>query len=421
KHFVKYRDDRSPYGYDATSATAVPEGFDLVAHDEEVSQSYARDQEISLANLLLRLSLGRVPASSPQATGEGRQHLLIAARRGLAGGVIRYLWRNRVTAEVGLARPTSRSAFQDSDHELCIARVRDLPERMRELFLATPGIDVFAPVAANVAVEVGYRHVIDLSACTSVVPEDRTFLFRGDRGAGEPVLTLKGPLELSAIEHVTDIDLGITVDAVAAGAPQPGTLPLAVSAPDPLGVRARLEPSSAAPRNIKATLIPLERAEWLKKLVFFLPEHSVRGHRIAVTDRGIVVVGDAGIDLIPIGEHLTEHAPGLLIPIGMEIAPRVMPEVLAHALGHDAGLVTIMPRDGSPFQLKDTALLPLERSVLARVTVKETQSVSFESEPTAAPSVVNDPVGRFALWGFPSGPKRKALPPAPESEPAPES
>lgn len=414
KHFVKYRDERSPYGYDATAAMAIPDGFDLVTHDEDVSQPYAREHDISLEKLLFRLSLRRVTGATPPE----ERHLIVTARRGLAGGVIRYLWRNQVAAEVGLATPASTSAFEDRDRELGIARVRDLPARMLDLFLATPGIDVFRPVTANVAVEVGYQHIIDLSACASVFPSDRTFLFCGGRGAGNTVIALAGPLELSAIEHVTEIDVGIAAEELSSrdGA-DAGTL-LTVSPADKLGVEARLESSSAAPRNIKAALIPLERASWLKKLVFFLPENSLRGQRVAVTDRGILVVGGTDIDLVPIGEHLTEHAPGLLIPLGMEVSPRVMPEVLSEALGHGAGTVTIMPREGPAFQLKDSALLPLERSVLARIPVTEAQAVSFEREPTNTPEVQNDPVGRFALWGFSPVPKRRSLPPARESEPS---
>ena len=38
KHFVKYRDDRSPYGYDAVDIGAMPGGQDFMVHGDEFAQ-----------------------------------------------------------------------------------------------------------------------------------------------------------------------------------------------------------------------------------------------------------------------------------------------------------------------------------------------------------------------------------------------
>ena len=43
------------------------------------------------------------------------------------------------------------------------------------------------------------------------------------------------------------------------------------------------------PRRVVATLIPLEHGSRLKRILFALPPVSLRGHRVAVTDRGILV------------------------------------------------------------------------------------------------------------------------------------
>src|SRR5690606_35253746 len=39
KHFVKYRDDRSPYGYDAAEIHALPRGADLMVHGLDFTQT----------------------------------------------------------------------------------------------------------------------------------------------------------------------------------------------------------------------------------------------------------------------------------------------------------------------------------------------------------------------------------------------
>src|SRR5688500_6865990 len=99
KHFVKYRDDRSPYGYDAVEIGALPAGAELMVHGDDFTQTYAREGELSLARLLFRLSLRRVPGAQ-RLSPEDRADLVLAVARGLGDGVIRYLWRNKVDGEV---------------------------------------------------------------------------------------------------------------------------------------------------------------------------------------------------------------------------------------------------------------------------------------------------------------------------------
>jgi hypothetical protein len=89
KHFVKYRDDRSPYGYDAVDIGAIPAGADFLLHGDDFSQSYAREAELSFNKLLFRLSIRRLPGGDQLAV-EDRSELLLAVARGLADGVIRY-------------------------------------------------------------------------------------------------------------------------------------------------------------------------------------------------------------------------------------------------------------------------------------------------------------------------------------------
>ncbi|HEU5054932.1 MAG TPA: hypothetical protein VFU21_00345, partial [Kofleriaceae bacterium] len=113
----------------------------------------------------------------------------------------------------------------------------------------------------------------------------------------------------------------------------------------------------------------------------------------ALTDRGILVVANQDVDVIPLGAPLAEVAPGLLVP-------RVAPDVLARSLGHGAGVYTVFPPGGHPFQVQDQALVALERRALARVEVQAAEVLDARVEPPGDPAVVNDPVGRFALWGF---------------------
>lgn len=409
KHFVKYRDDRSPYGYDAVEIHALPQGVDLMIHDEDFTQAYRKEGQLSFENLMFRLSLRRVPGGE-KLGADDRAELVLVVARGLGEGVIRYLWRNRVPAEVALVKPRGHSAFGDPgrDTSYLLMRVRNLPERILDLFVATPGIDVFRLAAPRVVVQVGFTHVIDLGSCASLFDEKKFYVFWGrapheghpgrtDARVDVRVDVIDGPLELSSAENLTRIRLDFEhprehneLDVTAAGE---------------VGVTIQLTPSMAPPRHVIATLIPLEQGPLLKKLVYFLPQSTLRGHRVAITDRGILLISAENIDVVPLGQLLSELAPGLLVPLGMDLVPRVSPDVLARALGHGAGLLTVFPHQGAPFQISESALRPLERRALAKIEVERAALMDTRLEPQGDPQVVNEPVGRFALWGYPAPPK----------------
>lgn len=394
KHFVKYRDDRSPYGYDAVDIGALPGNAELMVHDDDFAQAYVREGEIPLTKLLFRLSLRRTPGQV-RLSAEQRSDLFLAVAQGLGDGVIRYLWRNRVEAQVGLVSPRPQAGGEAQSSYL-LMRVRELPERILGLCLGTPGIDVFLPGGPNVAVAVGWTHPVELSSCASLLPAESFHLF----WPGDRVDVVAGPLELSRLADLTRIDL--TLDDGREPAPH------RLSAPDVIGVQLKLAPAVGAVRRVTGTLVPLAQAAHFKRLVFALPPASLRGLRAAVTDRGILVVAPQGIDVIPLGTLLAAQAPGILVPLGLEVVPRVSPEVLAAALNHGSGLWTVFGTDGQPFQLADGALAALERRTIAKL---ESDQVEVREVAVAAPgdpSVVNDPLGRFALWGFP---EPKALAP----------
>lgn len=399
KHFVKYRDDRSPYGYDAVDIGAMPGGTDFMVHGDEFAQGYVRDGDIPFAKLLFRLSIRKLPGGD-KLGADDRGELYLAVARGLSDGIIRYLWRNRVEARAGLFTPGSSSAFDDQarDRGYMLIVARGLPERILALFLGTPGIDVFRPAGANAAVAVGYEHPIDLASCASVFGADTFHVF----WPNDRVDVLPGPLALSDIGDLTRVDLELETLR------EPTQL--GAGAAPSIGVELKLAAAMGPPGRVVATLIATEHGSRLKRILFALPPASLRGHRVAITDRGILVVGSESLDVIPLGQLLCELAPGLLVPLGMDVVPRVSPDVLARALGHSSGLVTVFTADGSPFQVTDSAFQSLERRALAKLEVDRASAVDYAAEGSAEPRVVNDAVGRFALWGFPDAPARKALP-----------
>src|SRR4029078_2296669 len=106
----------------------------------------------------------------------------------------------------------------------------------------------------------------------------------------------------------------------------------------------------------------------------------VSGRRVPATDSGSLVIGSESLDVIPLGQLLCELTPGLLIPLGMDVVPRVSADVLARALGRQAGVVTVFTTGGRPFQVNESAFSSLERRALAKLEVERAAALDFTAE-----------------------------------------
>src|SRR5262249_10911271 len=107
KHFVKYRDDASPLGYDIAALHTDP--ADFVLYGDTVAQGYARVKDLAFDQLILRLSLRRVPGAVEDEAD--RELLWLVVQHGLGKSVLQYFWRSRVRAEASLVQPSEAGAF----------------------------------------------------------------------------------------------------------------------------------------------------------------------------------------------------------------------------------------------------------------------------------------------------------------------
>ena len=119
------------------------------------------------------------------------------------------------------------------------------------------------------------------------------------------------------------------------------------------------------------------------------------------------------LDVIPLGQLLCELTPGPARAARHgRRAARVARGARARARPRGRRASPCSRADGRPFQVTEGAFTTLERRSLAKIEV-ERATVERSRAPSSTPSaqVVNDAVGRFALWGFPDAPDRKLLPP----------
>ena len=255
KHFVKYRDDRSPYGYDAVDIGAMPAQTDFMVHGDEFAQGYVREGDLPFARLLFRLSIRKIPGGEHLGP-EDRADLFLAVAHGLADGIIRYLWRNRVEAQAGLfnaahdervRRSRARSRLHvDPRAQLC-------PSGSSRCSSARPASTCFAPPARTRRSPSATR-IRSISRRVSRCFRADTFhvFWPGDR-----VDVLPGPLALSDIADLTRVDLELEqARAIRARTP--------ARRAEPIGVELRLAAAMGPPRRVVATLIPLAHASRLE-------------------------------------------------------------------------------------------------------------------------------------------------------------
>jgi hypothetical protein len=403
KHYVKYRDGRSPLGYDIAALHTEPADFVLYA--DAFTQGYTRVKELPFDQLVFRLSLERIPAARRRPWGatvvdearDPREQVWLVVRDGLAAGVLGYLWRNRVTMEASrVAAHVDGSAFVGGATQTLV-RVQQLPPRMLRLFQQVPGIEVHRPVGESCIVELGFRHPLRLESCTGVFDKQRFYIFSGTRDTVDVVV---GPPPLVPGQDLIGSGFDLSErppPALLGGAPAPQ-----------LEVRLKLVPSSRGGRRVTATLVPWGRVDWLRRLVYALPPTMLGSYRVTALTEGLFVVGEQGIDGLPVGTLYQEAAPSIFVPVGTEFLPRVSPEVLTEHLGGVAGryllfpLVTDGAGDARALALDHASFEPLGRRALARLTVEPRErDARMPPARTVTPAtVVNEELGLMPLWGF---------------------
>jgi len=404
KHFVKYRDEASPLGYDVDqlASDASGAGADFIVYADAFTQPYTKVKDVSFSQLVFRLSPRPVPGEGPRSRARGRatidrELLWLVVQPGLGPSVLTYLWRNRVEAEAALVRREGESSFGAQSSYLMV-RVHRLPVRMLDLFGDLPGVEVHRPVGENFVVEVGYRHPLRLESCQSVFDKERFYVFSGRRDTVDVIAAPGGAgLPLTSGEHLVaaNFDLEERRPPVAAGS----------SAPEQVAVTLRLVPSPQPPRRVTATLVAWTHLEWLKRLVFAVPPTVLTGYRVATVDDGLLVVGAQGVDGLPLGEMFQEAAPSIYIPVGFEFLPRVSEAVLTDHVGGVQGRVIVFRRGAEPFAVEESAFEPLGRRMLGRLEIESRprSTRAGEPRPPVEAMVANDPVGPLPLWGFRGG------------------
>jgi len=386
RHFVHYRDAASPLGYDVSRLRE--EKADLLLYHPSFQQGYAFERELAVAELVLKLTPFRVP---PRDAPTSRR-LFVTAEVGVGGALVGYLFRWEVAAHASLVEWPSESAFEDRPTRLYLFSVEDCPERIVSLMRALPGVTVYVPVGARVAVEMEHRHPIALDACASLFPEGSLHLFSG---AG-PVRVVSPEPRLAPVSSLVrtppSAEGGVpTVRGDGAGTPETFTLPL------------RLAPTATAPRMVVATRVSREERPWLARMLYALPSAALRTLRVALAEDAVYLLDSRGIEGVPVGSFYQEVAERIYVPVGLTLVPAVAPGVLESLLAdRGTGHAFFDPGGALPRLIADDAFGEVSRRALREVGLVPVSADAPEVDEPELSLLRYGEARRFPLWGVPA-------------------
>lgn len=398
--FVRWRERDAPFGYDLIESV-VPEPGNVVVVDVDYAAQYSSVDRMDPVDLIQRLQLRPEPlplgglSCDPEYAGLKDMALVLAAP-GLAQRVLRYLWQNEVAVAGYYVQ------LEDDRRNSLLLRLRHPRGRILDVLEGIPGVELLAPVSSRAAVQVGYRHPVQLGSAQTCFPGDEMFLFRGAVGRVE---RLSGPPRFVDGRHLIESSGTTTVREVTQ---------LREAELKPLRVELEMRPSTM-PREPRGTLISWEQVGLLRHLVYLIPPSALAASRVVPLDEGVVVLTGASVGartaaaaaglsagvIVPLGRRLGEVAPGVLVPDGYELWPRIRPVLMRQLLGLGAeDHALFLGPDRDPIRVRHEQLLPLDAALVARLDLAPASVVRPELDALKPGSVTNAKLGRFALWGF---------------------
>jgi hypothetical protein len=254
---------------------------------------------------------------------------------------------------------------------------------MQRLVSSTPGLSVFLPARAGVAVEAGFSHPVDLRAC-AVFDEQALILFRGAGAAPLvierlPVLALLSSFQKGDLlpEQVADTQQGAVAHA-----------------PIDVRVRLRVVPDAAALGRITASFVPNAELRLLRRIAYALGAASLARAKIAVTRDGAYLLSDEGVEPLPLGLFYTRVHEAVFVPAGLRVAPAVSPDTIFSALGAPPDHLLFFRPDGSVLGLARGAFIALERALVESERWTPVDAATWqELAATELPTVRLQPLG----------------------------
>lgn len=418
-HFVAYRDERAPLGYDAQP---LNEPGDLTLYTPAFVQPYRRVRELRLSQLIAQLQLLPLPGGlraalvQPAIDGmeqrpEPQSELYLTCGRGLSERIVRYLWQHGIDGELLVSDSLPRPDALDGDpraHEPLI-RMSSPPVEILLRLSSLPTVKLLRPEGPGILIELGFAHPLRLSSLQSLFPSGDLLLFYGSRRG---FVRARAPSRIPLtrlISPTLTIDKQPGIEASQAMPLAPVTLTSSTSKPLPLTVSLRLvkRPGGLAVQSPTAALIPWQRLTTLQRLLGLVSGDALWSLRAVGLPLGLLVFGNDAVQQLVSGQLLDEPAPLLFVPRSHQLLPELPPTQLRSLLSQgDDQLIVFLPGEAQPLSVSRAHSQPLSLRLLSSLTPKEHVAQPLpltQREP--ATQIEYEPLSFFStmpLWGLSS-------------------
>lgn len=421
RHFVAYRDDAAPLGYDATTPLAEP--GDLAIYTPTLVQPCRKIKELSLRDLVEQLQLLTLPGgllrelAQPQspddspAVSEPIDEIYLTCGTTLLPRLVRYLWQTGASGDLLIPDPLPSPEGLPSDRifRAPIVRLVTPPLSLLLRLLTLPSVRLLRREGSNFLIDLGHAHPLQLTSMQSLFPAADLYLFlAGRRGS----LRAKSPSKTPLGRFVTPQIAPPGENDDAAQPLQAVRLGSSTSPPPPLKLTLRLVAAHSALQDpLSATLIPWHRLATLQRLLGLLSGEAIFSLHAVGLPAGLFCFGSAAVQHLCAGQLFAEVSPQVFVPARTRLLPDLPPSQLRALVQHgDDHLVVFLPAETQPIAVPKSLASPLSLRLLQSLATKLPDALI---EPAALrdsfPVLHCEPISFFStlpLWGLASDPER---------------
>ncbi len=423
KHFVAYRDEAAPLGYDVVEPQSDP--ADVTLYTQAMSQPCRRMRELSVADLVFQLQLlslpggvrrALVPEAGPDGTGmvaEPPQDMFVSCGSQLVPNLVRYLWQAGVRGELLLPDPLPPPDGLPNERTVRtpLLRLEAPPAALLLRLHDLPSVRLLRREGTNFLVELGFTHPLRLPSIQSLFPSSDLFLFPANQRGP---LRARNPSRMP-LSRLLQQRISLPGDPIEASQPlKPRLVASADSSPPPIKMTLQLIPQGGQPSRdrLTATLVPWSRLATLQRTLGLLSGESIFALQAVGLKQGLFCFGSDAVLHLCTGQIFEEVAPQLFVPMRSRLVPQLLPTQLRTLLGQtDDQLVVFLPPETQPIAVPRALATPLSLRLLSSLSSKVTETVG---EPSALrepfPVLHCEPISFFStlpLWGLSSEPEKQ--------------
>jgi len=388
-HFVPYRDQNAPTGYDLMEASSVVRGaagIVIYAH-AGMEERQLKNQE-SLFSIALNLSL--IPLSVTEQKAQREQRAAFLVPQALSEHFFKYLQRLKVEGEVLPVFSETKELFSQPVRQFFLVSCNNVPRSLFLLMKEVPGVEVLIPALDNVFIAWPNRHPFVLENLAPLFDEDLLYVFskNSDRAY---LFRLFG--RATKLQHLTK--LSFKTAKVHCDEPD-----VSKSSPlVPIGVPTQLIKSSlATPQRVDAVFIEKQKLSWLQSLLYRLPQHLLEESRALLTEEGIFILTPDGGSEWALGNYFYAIGSNMFMPWGFDWTPKISATHLREAIGGDVNDLCFVRGDETLVRLEQASFVPLSKAALAPWTVEDLEMALLRNTRQEETELVHAPQKRFVLW-----------------------